>query len=81
MAIYNVEPRAMIASVQVSSDGLSTVAFVTPSSIDSKVLLTRLGNRLTQQLIASAVFSLDHLPKTTNDMVAHKAITRFSGLP
>ena len=74
MAIYNAEPRVTMASVQISSDGLSTIAFVTPSSIDSEAWLTRLGNRLTQYLIPSAIFSVDHLPKTTNDKVGHKAI-------
>ena len=52
--------KVTMASVQVSSDGLSTVAFVTPSSIDSEALLTRLGNRLTQYLIPSAIFSVGH---------------------
>lgn len=68
------EPRLTMASVQVSDDGLSIIAFVAPSKIDSEYLLAQLGKKLPQYMIPSAIYRLDRLPKTPNDKVDHKAI-------
>lgn len=74
MTIYNAEAGVTIASVQASDDGLSTVAFVTPSNIDNVSLLSQLGKILPQYMVPSAIYRLDRLPKTTNDKVDHKTI-------
>ncbi|KAI0397031.1 amino acid adenylation domain protein [Xylariaceae sp. FL0594] len=78
-AIFDANTDVTEASVQVSETGLEMIAFVAPSTVDARALMSALKTRLPGYKVPSRIVLVPRLPQTVSCKTDHKAVKAMRG--